>query len=59
MNKPQPTRSLPLPPDKTSASEAAREPYEPPRVVTHGTLRDLTSNIGLQGSDGITGSRLF
>lgn len=57
MSDPQPKPNLP--PAAAPPTGKARRPYEPPRIVTHGTLRDLTKNIGLQGSDGITGSRLF
>ena len=48
--KPQPAES--------PARPVTKQPYEPPRLRVEGTIEKLTREIGLQGSDGLTGSRL-
>jgi hypothetical protein len=35
-----------------------KEPYVKPELTVHGTVQELTQNLGLIGTDGLLGSRL-
>jgi len=34
-------------------------PYEPPKLVVHGTVEEITQNAGEKGADAIIGSNLL
>ena len=39
--------------------QKGKTPYEPPKLVVHGTVEEITGNVGTKGSDGITGSTVI
>lgn len=45
-------------PPQSSSPPVNKQPYEPPRLRVEGTIEKLTRNIGLSGSDGLTGSTI-
>ena len=49
MNSDKPTP--PAPPAKEP-----KLPYAEPKLTTHGTVEEITGNIGTKGTDGLTGS---
>ena len=40
----------------TPQTREPKLPYAEPKVTKHGTVEEITGNIGLKGSDGFTGS---
>ena len=40
----------------TPQTKEPKLPYAEPKVTKHGTVDEITGNVGTKGSDGITGS---
>ena len=64
-NKPEPQqKGEPMKPDIKLVAERspeegeAKKPYATPELTVHGTVEEITKNIGTKGSDGLTGSTL-
>jgi len=45
------TPAAPLP-------KESKLPYTEPQLTTHGTVEEITGNIGTKGSDGLSGSQV-
>jgi hypothetical protein len=41
------------------AHQQPKKPYAAPHLTVHGTVENITGNIGLKNTDGLTGSSLM
>ena len=39
-------------------AKPAKQPYEVPRLIVHGTIEQITRLAGLSGTDGVMGSTI-
>lgn len=46
----------PLPAQPAGTDAPARQPYEAPKLISYGSLRELTQNYNDTGSDGTQGT---
>ncbi len=44
--------------DQEESGEYPKKEYIPPILIIHGSLEELTKDLGLEGSDGLLGSYL-
>jgi len=44
------------PENSTPPARQPKLPYVEPKLTAHGTVEEITGNVGTKGSDGITGS---
>jgi hypothetical protein len=45
--------------EKNDVKEPQKKPYTPPKLTTYGNVEKITKNLGIQGTDGLLGSRLL
>lgn len=56
-------RWLMLKEERNTAEESKDKPclkrsYSPPQLIVHGTIGELTKQVGTKGTDGLVGSRI-
>ncbi len=44
---------------RQGASRHPRKSYSTPVLIVHGTVEEITKNLGTKGSDGLLGSRVL
>lgn len=42
----------------TAPANEPKQPYVEPELTKHGTVEEITGNIGSKGSDGLSGSQI-